>query len=519
MHTSQTTNEHQELPQFLGHPKGLFYLFFAELWERFSFYGMKAMLIMYMTQQLLYSDTMSFGIFAAYGSLVYATPPIGGMLADRILGYRKAIIWGGILMAVGHITMAIEHPVFFYGSLALIIVGNGFFKPNISSFVGAIYQGQEEKKDAGFTIFYLGINVGGMLAPLLCAWLGAAYGWHYGFGLAGLGMLVGLVVFQRGIKDQVFGEKGRVPDVNMNPSGIKLKITLTKVLSVLTVPLFALVVAYYEIEHYLMTALLIGIIFILIKIALEVSSVERQRLFIATYFTLLATLFWAIFEQAGSSITLFADRNVNLQWMNASQTNSINSAYIILLCIPFSILWTFLSKLNKNPNTAIKFGIGLILLGIGFLTFAFSGHHADQLAQTPMFYLLVGYFIYTVGEMFISPIGLSKITELSPIKYASFIMGVWFLSSSYGHFFAGKIAQLTTAEGASGSWFQKGVADQLVEIITGLSYQTSQNMEIPFQQLYSYVSTYAMVGLFSISIGIVAMLISPIIKRMMHGIH
>jgi len=155
MHSYSENNFQADLPQLFGHPKGLFYLFFAELWERFSFYGMKALLILYMTRELLYSDTMSFGIFAAYGSLVYATPPIGGLLADRILGYRKAIIWGGILMAIGHLLMAIEHPVFFYSALALIIVGNGFFKPNISSFVGTLYKGKEEKKDAGFTIFYL----------------------------------------------------------------------------------------------------------------------------------------------------------------------------------------------------------------------------------------------------------------------------------------------------------------------------------------------------------------------------
>lgn len=321
-----------------GHPKGLFYLFFAELWERFSFYGMKALLIMYMTKQLLYTDEMSFGVFAAYGSLVYATPPIGGIIADKILGYRKAIIWGGILMAAGHLVMAIESEVFFYTALALIIVGNGFFKPNISSFVGALYKGDESKEDAGFTIFYLGINLGGMLAPLLCAWLGEEYGWHYGFGLAGVGMIVGLLVFQSGIKSQVFGEKGLQPlsgnEQTITKSSKKEKWVVG--FSLLAVPFFALLVCFYQYEHYLMTALLIALGLFIIKIGSEVSKAERQRLAVAVYFTLLATLFWAIFEQAGSSITLFTDRNVNLTFLNASQTNSINSFYIIALAIPFS---------------------------------------------------------------------------------------------------------------------------------------------------------------------------------------
>ena len=177
-----------------GHPKGLFYLFFAELWERFSFYGMKALLILYMTKQLLFSDDMSIGIFAAYMSLVYVTPVLGGIIADHYIGYRKAIFLGGILMALGHFFLTIELPVFFYGSLALIIVGNGFFKPNISTFVGALYNEEDKRRDAGFTIFYMGINIGGAVAPLLCAWFAEVYGWHYGFMLAGIGMLLGLLI-------------------------------------------------------------------------------------------------------------------------------------------------------------------------------------------------------------------------------------------------------------------------------------------------------------------------------------
>lgn len=504
-----------------GHPRGLFYLFFAELWERFSFYGMRALLTLYMTRQLLYEDEMSYGIYAAYMSLVYITPTFGGLIADKILGYRKAIVLGGVLMALGHFFLTIETPLFFFGSLALIIVGNGFFKPNISSFVGSLYAAKDKRRDAGFTIFYMGINIGGAIAPLLCAWFAESYGWHYGFMLAGIGMLAGLFFFYRGMNKEVFGEKGRIP----NPS-LYFKTTLglhkgqlIAVLSALTVPVFALLIYFYQYEHYL-----IGIASILLTIMMGYiyftsEAVERKRLLVIVYFTALATLFWAIFEQAGSSLTLFADRNVNLVGLNAAQTNSINSTFIIALAIPFSMLWSFLSDRNINPNSAFKFGIGLLLLGAGFVVFALSAQDRDALAQTPMFYLIAGYFVLTVGEMFLSPIGLSKMTELSPKKYIAFIMGVWFSSSFYGHFFAGKVAQLTALREGESNPFSEGFMGRIVEAITGLSPEGISGLGEAFLQLYSYVSVYAAFGVITMGVGLLAVLLSPGIKRLMSGIN
>ena len=195
-----------------GHPKGLFYFFFAELWERCSFYGMRALLMLYMTDYLLFSEKLSFGIFAAYGSLVYVTPLIGGVISDRFLGYKKSIILGGSLMAIGHFVLTIEHPIAFYSALAFLIVGNGFFKPNISSLVGSLYRKGDNRMDAGFMIFYMGVNIGGWIAPLLCCWLGVTYGWHFGFGLAGIDMLIGLLVFNRAATRGVFGNNGDVPN-------------------------------------------------------------------------------------------------------------------------------------------------------------------------------------------------------------------------------------------------------------------------------------------------------------------
>ncbi|MFK7935905.1 MAG: peptide MFS transporter [Saprospiraceae bacterium] len=505
---------------FLGHPKGLFFLFFAELWERFSFYGMRALLTLYMTKQLLFSDDMSFGIYAAYMSLVYVTPVIGGVVADKILGFRRAIILGGVMMAFGHFFLAIESPIFFYSSLALIIVGNGFFKPNISTFVGTLYDKKDPRRDAGFTIFYMGINVGGAVAPLLCAWLAESYGWHYGFGLAGIGMLVGLFYFQRGIGQNVFGENGKLPAPDtfyQKKFGLHQGQQVT-LLSILAVPVFALLIRFYEYEHFLIYIVSIAIIAYILYLARTLNATERSRIFVAVYFTFLATLFWAIFEQAGSSLTLFADRNVNLIGINAAQTNSINSTFIILLAVPFSLLWTWLSQRNINPNSAAKFGIGLFLLGVGFVIFGASAQSVDQFAQTPMFYLFFGYFVLTVGELFLSPIGISKMTELSPAKYAAFIMGIWFSSSFFGHYFAGQIAQLTSVEAGQTNVFSTGFWGETVETITGLSAASISTMDEGFQQLYSYVSVYASFGVMLMGIGVIAVLISPIIVRLMAGV-
>ncbi len=510
----------QKSKSFLGHPKGLFYLFFAELWERFSFYGMRALLVLYMTKQLLFTDEMSFGIYAAYMSLVYFTPLIGGVLADNYLGYRKSIIIGGLFMALGHFLLTIETPLFYFGSLALIVVGNGFFKPNISTFVGKLYAKDDIRRDSGFTIFYMGINIGAAIAPLLCAYLAELYGWHYGFMLAGIGMLIGLYFFHSGTQSEVFGEKGLVPDQEKYDKKILGINTGNFILlmSILSVPIFACIIRFYEFEHYLVWLASFVIIAAMSYIYRSVDPIQQKRLLVIAYFTVLMTLFWAIFEQAGSSLTLFADRNVNLIGMNAAQTNSINAGFIMLLAIPFSYLWARLSKLGKNPNSAIKAGIGLALLGVGFIIFAASANGTDALARTPMWYLILGYFVLTVGELFISPIGLSKMTELSPPKYLAFMMGIFFTSSFYGHFFAGKIAKMTSVTEGSTNVFFNGICGQVTEWITNLSLENGATQGPEFLQLLSYTAVYANFGVITLLIGLLCIFISPLIKRLMGGI-
>ncbi|BDS14838.1 peptide MFS transporter [Aureispira anguillae] len=509
------TSEIAPTTTLFGHPKGLFYLFFAELWERFSFYGMKALLLLYMTQHLLYSDDVSFGILSAYMSLVYITPLWGGIIADKILGYRKSILLGGILMALGHFFLSFETPLFFYGSLGLIIVGNGFFKPNISSFVGALYKNNPTQRDAGFTIFYLGINLGAAIAPLICAWVADLYGWHYGFMLAGIGMLLGLFFFQRGLNSDVFGAAGKLPN-STNYYQKKGGLNQGQWISLgafAVVPIFAAIIYLHQYEHYLIFAATLFLVLYVLYILSRVSPLERGRLIVVIYFTLLSTLFAALFEQTGSSVVLFADRNVNLIGITAAQTNSINASFIVLLAIPFSMLWGWLNKINKNPSAPYKFSIGLILLGLAAIIFGRSAVSADAMAQTSMVYLVIGYFVLTVGELFLSPIGLSKVTELSPTRYIAFIMGVWFSSYFYGHYFAGKIAQLTVNNG------DKNILTDsfgtFIEIITQLNPSIAAEKGKAFEQLYAYVSVYVSFGIITLSIGLLAFFIAPFMAKLM----
>jgi len=447
--------------EMFGHPKGLFYLFFAEMWERFSFYGMRALLVLYLSTELFKDlangEEIAFEIYAAYGALVYFTPAIGGMIADRMIGHRNSIMLGGILMCIGHFTMAFENESIFYLSLGLLIIGNGFFKPNISSLVGSLYDEGDKKRDAGFTIFYMGINLGAFLSPLICGWLGHEYGWHYGFAAAGVGMLLGILVFWSGSKNKIFGAEGLQPETYKGKKYLGLNVVhFIYVLAFISVPLFAFLVSKNSVEipliglklmETLLWTLLIAVLVYLVYISRsKLNKQEIQKLGAILILTFFVTIFWSFFEQAGSSLTLFAEKNVALVGINAAQTNSINAGYIVLLAIPFSIMWTWLDKKKKNPATPIKFGLGIFQLGIGFLIFALGARYMNDIGLVPMTFLMLGYLLITTGELFASPIGLSKVTQLSPAFLVSFMMGVWFLSSSFAHHISGVIAKLTIPE-------------------------------------------------------------------------
>lgn len=506
--------ETEQTPQLFGHPKGLFYLFFAELWERFSFYGMRALLILYMTEEIYKAlenrDIIASTIYAAYGALIYATPVLGGMLADRLFGFRRSILLGGILMALGQFVLAIGSDISFFTGMGLLIVGNGFFKPNISTFVGALYKQGDDRRDSGFTIFYMGINVGAFVAPLFCGWLGVTYGWHYGFASAGIGMALGLVVFYSGIKNGIFGNHGYAPDeaaLEKRKFGLKVK-QIIPVVALMMVPVIALMMYYGEmtipfvgeiyykgqVVDYVFWVILVVILYVIGKTMREATKEERHRLLVIVALTMLMTLFWGFYELAGSTLTLFALRNVNLVLINASQTNAITALYIILFAIPFSWVWMYLSKKKMNPFTPYKFAFGLLILGIGYGIYALSGNYADESGKVPFMFMMLGYLMFSTGELFMSPVGLSKVTELAPAKIVAFMMGVWFLSSAFAFRLVGVVGSFLAVEGSAED------ADPLVslEIYTG-----------GFQQI-AYITLGG---------AALAFLIAPILKKWMHGVH
>lgn len=500
---SNSVIENQEEQQMFGHPKGLFYLFFAELWERFSFYGMRALLTLYMVNEIFKAiaerDAATAVVYASYGSLVYASTVIGGQISDKILGMRSSIFLGGILMAVGHFVLAVESDLAFFLALALIVVGNGFFKPNISTFVGALYKEGDVRKDSGFTIFYMGINIGGFVAPLLCGWLAAEYGWHYGFGLAGIGMMAGLIFFWSGIKKNVFGDKGLPPSKEVYDKkvlGIPQKI-LIPIIAVLFVPAIAYLLASWQANYVSGIFKFIGfaVLAYLAYIMYNLDVVARKKLIVAVLITFFMTLFWGFHELSGSVITLFASRNVALEGiMTASQTNALNSMFIILLAIPISLLWGYLSKNKLNPRTPYKFGLGLVLAGISFYILSISGASADENGMVPFAYLLVMYFIISIGELFMSPVGLSKITDLSPKNIVAFMMGVWFLSSAFAFQIVGFISTQLAVESTD--------AD-----VGGL------------ETLSIYTDGFHLISLYSIGAGAIVLLLSPLMKKLMGNVH
>ena len=510
--------------EFLGHPAGLFVLFFVEMWERFSFYGMRALLVFYMVKELMYADAEAYAIYGAYGSLVYATPIIGGLLADRLLGYRRAIVLGGVLMTLGHFAMAIEHEVFFYGALGLLILGNGFFKPNISSLVGKLYDEGDERRDGGFTIFYMGINLGALLAPLTCGVIGEVYGWHWGFGLAGVGMLLGLMLFLA--MQGVLGDEGLPPDPGhlhgkLAP-GVSRELAvwlgslavLPLVMALLVPGLGAKLALWLDKFWFMPSALtgllmdqeLAGLLLIvfgvvvlgsLLVMAARSPKIERERMFVVLVLIFFSMMFWAFFEQAGSSINMFTDRNVDrflLGWeIPASSFQSVNPAYIILFAPLFAHLWTWLRRKNLEPSVPVKFALGIIQLGLGFGAFVIGARLAGPDGLVPLTFLLLGYLLHTTGELCLSPVGLSMVTKLAPAKVVGLVMGAWFLSSSFAHYLAGIIAQMTSVAGE---------VDELAATET----------------LVIYDEIFGQIALIAIAVGAVCLMLSPLLKRWMHGV-
>jgi len=479
-------------------PKQLYLLFFTEMWERFSFYGMKALLLAYMVTQLKFDEPKGYAILGSYAALVYTMPMFGGFMADRFLGYRRAILYGGILMSIGHLVLAVPQDWSFFYGMAFIICGNGFFKPNISSLVGTLYTENDPRRDSGFSIFYMGINIGAALGGVLCGYVGERINWHYGFGLAGIFMVLGLVVFYAGRKS--LGQNGLPP----NESDLKKPVLgfiktewAIYAGTLLIIPVIVALFNRYEIMDYLMFGLgLVALLYILF-IAFKLEKEPRFKLFAALVMIVFSTLFWAFYEQNAGSLNLFAMRNVDMHFLGLSLpalsvNNFLPPGWVIVLSFVFAWLWPWLSRRGKEPSTPLKFGLSFVLMGIGFYVFYLACKSSTATGLIPLWTFVAGYFFIICGELCLSPIGLSMVTKLSPAKMVGLMMGIWFFASAIGEFLAGKIGALMSVP------------------------EEVQNQ--PIQSLPYYADILFKIGLGSLCIGLLLIVVVPLLRKWMGSV-
>lgn len=554
----------EEIQNFKGkYPKQIWSLFLVEMWERFTFYGMRALLALYishlivtadykplapaeiekvkakfLTEQkeelnedhpLYYIETSEIKAKSAaegtsnkqYGliqAFIYAMAFVGGMFADRIFGFRRSVFWGGVLMAIGTFTMAIPGDLAFYLGVSVLIVGNGFFKPNISTMVGGLYKKDDPRRDAGFSLFYSGINIGAVLSGLTIAYIGTSISWSLGFALSGVCMLLGLAVFI--YTQKKLGPIGQPPLKQQADGSLKAsnKQWLVYLVSLILIPFFFVMVYFpFDIdftwlfgnvvhkdgttEPYLvqfsdvfMISIAVLILIYLIITLFSVTKEEFGKMAVAIVLILFSVLFWSFFEQGGGSLNFFAKDNVVSHGLNMTQVNnSINGMWVVLLAPFIGMLWITLNKRRAEPNTVVKFGLGFVFLGLGFLVFYLSRFMATDGGLTPLWTFIGAYFVITLGELCLSPIGLSMVTTLTPSRLHGVMMGTWFLASAYGQYGAGLI----------GSALSK--VDESIKEPT--------NMD----KLMQYTDGYQSIAYISVAAGIVLIVISPLLIRLMRG--
>lgn len=540
--TPDTTITSPAETELFGHPKGLYVCFATELWERFSFYGMKYLLLLYLTKYHLFSDAMGLDVLGAYAGLVYALPVIGGALADRYLGFRKAVVFGGLLLSLGHILMAVEgHQAVsyaagtmleqalaladgttlaagtvlaeditvrdtaalkvFYLALALIVVGVGFLKPNISTIVGRLYEPGDPRRDSGFTIFYMGINIGSFTATLLCGWLGETYGWGYGFGAAGIGMIIGLITFLYG---QKYLHGHAEPS---NPAILKEKTIgpLNKEWSIYLLSMLSLSVVWWVVQrepvvHFVqLTMLVLAGAGLIAYSFYKASREDFHRMLVLIVLIASTIVFWALFEQSASSMTLFADRvmdrTVGDTELKASQFGSLNAGFIILLAPVFAGLWVWLARRGWEPSTPVKFGLGIIQAGLGFGALVLGAQFPDESGKVAMIWLILAYLLHTMGELSLSPVGLSAVTKLAVPKVVGAAMGTWFLATALSETLATRMSKWAAIDTETG---------EVADVATALA---------------AYVDLFTFLTWFGVGAGAFMIIISPLLRRGMHGIH
>ena len=498
---------------FLGHPIGLTICFLTEMWERFSYYGMRTILVLYLVKYHLYSAQEASFIYGAYAGLVYMMPIIGGFLADRYLGARKAVTYGAILLVCGHALMGFhgsaafvdngvvvrDEPFIdlFFLALALIITGVGFLKANISTIVGALYGPNDPRRDGGFSIFYMGINLGSLVATALVGYVGEVHGWHYGFGLAGIGMLFGLLVFLAG---QHLLDGRAEPQ---NPARLKeiAFAGINKEYAIYLAGIALVGISWVLIQYQSLVGQVLGISgLLMIGIILyysmtQCSPQERDRLFVACFLIATQAIFWALFEQQAASLTLLADQQFDRSVLGvnvlASQVQLLNPLFIVLLAPAIAWLWVKLAQHKMEPSTPAKFAIAMLLIGLGYVIFAWGLSLGDQPGRH-FFWLIFIYLMLTLAELCLSPVGLSMVTKLSTTRIVGMLMGTWFLFSAMGNYVAGWISALTGSSTA-------GAANSIDVVAT--------------------ISVYHTIGLMSIGIGVGLLLLTPTLRKAMHGVH
>ena len=446
---------------FFGHPRGLSTLFFTEMWERFSYYGMRALLLLYMTAPLAagglgFDAAQGGAIYGLYTSMVYMACLPGGWLADRLIGQRRAVLYGGILIASGHFSMAVPSLATFYLGLFLIVIGTGLLKGNVSVIVGQLYGPEDTRRDAGFSIFYMGINLGAFIAPLVCGYLGQQINWHLGFAAAGVGMAFGVIQYMVGSRN--LGDAGMRPApaasreaaATLRTRAIVAGVALLTLVVVVGVgaatgilPISARQVA--DAAGVLLLLLTVGF-FGWLFLAGDWTLAERKRLYVVTVLFFSSALFWSVFEQAGSTLNLFADRSTRNEVFGyafpSSWFQSVNSLFIFAIAPMFAWLWVRMASRGTEPSSPAKFAFGLVFVGLGFAILIGPARAAQGGALVSPMWLIATYLLHTVGELLLSPVGLSAMTRLAPARIAGLMMGVWFLATSVGNFIGGRVAGL-----------------------------------------------------------------------------
>lgn len=479
------------------YPKQLWYLFGTEMWERFCFYGMRGMLTVFMVTQLGLDDKTANLQYGAIQAFVYAFTFIGGVFADKILGFQKSLFWGATLMIAGGLVIAFAPNDLFYIGTSFSIIGTGFFKPNISTMVGALYHENDSRRDAGFSLFYAGINLGALLGGILMVYVGKYHSWALAFGLVSIVMTISLINFA--LTRKSLGSIGLSPlaAAGVAPSRQRILEIATYIGSLIAIPIILLLVTNTDYTDYFMFT--IGPL-TLVYLGWEMrrfNATENKRLGAAMVFILFSILFWAFFEQSGGSLSLFALNNLQHSLLGLPMdpnvvNNASNSLFVILFAAPLGILWIWLSKRKLEPNSVVKFGLGFLLLALAFCVFYATIFFTDADGVTSLEVFTLGYFVITFGELCLSPIGLSLMTKLSPQSIQGLMMGMWFLASAYGQYVAGLLgAGMSSAD------------------------PDASNMT----KLQAYTDGYLQLGIYALIAGVVLLAISPLVRKLMKGIH